>query len=194
MYGYPCPGCRTTTGLHAPDCGFGGTPRSDIEKAYVDIVAVLSVEEVSRERLRGATHGEWDRLHEAALTTLRKDSRVLDGDSGLELVPPDELADRVEPTTEPIRTVYEHGSVPGAHDNSVFAMVAYYRSKGLPWEETKAAVVQWLRESGTWERGGFEEATPEALLEKKRHVYEREYGWRDKARAAKHVIESALGS
>jgi len=197
MYGYPCPGCHTTTGLHAADCGFAGTARAEIEKAYIDIVSALSVESMPEDRLRAETHGEWDRLHEAALTTLRKDSRVFaheeNGETVLELVPPEELADRVAPTEEPIRTVYERGSVPGAHDNSIFALVAYYQSKGIPWEETKAALVEWLHDSGTWDRGGFEESSPAELLEKKRHVYEREYGWRDKARAAKHVIESAAG-
>jgi hypothetical protein len=50
-------------------------------------------------------------------------------------------------------------------------------------------VVEWLRESGAWDRGGFEEPSPGALLDEKRHVYEAGYGWRQAAQAAKGVIE-----
>jgi hypothetical protein len=68
-------------------------------------------------------------------------------------------------------------------------MIAWYEMVGLSWEETRENVVEWLHESGTWDRGGFEEATPEALVDRKRHVYEAGYGWKEKADAAKRVIE-----
>lgn len=113
------------------------------------------------------------------------------GEERLLLVPPDEIADRIEPTDGPMRTVYEYGSVAGAHDNSVFAMIAYYESKGLSWEDTRRQVINWLEESGTWDRGGFEESSPEALVDAKRHVYEAGYGWLEKAKAAKRVIENS---
>jgi len=71
----------------------------------------------------------------------------------------------------------------------VFALIAWYEMVGLSWEETRERVVRWLRESGTWDRGGFEEATPEELVDAKRHVYEQGYGWKEKARAAKAVID-----
>jgi len=91
-----------------------------------------------------------------------------------------------------MRTIYHEGSVPGAHDNAVFAMIAYYEMVGFTWGETRDLVVDWLKETGTWDRGGFEEASPEELVDKKRHVYETGYGWKEKARAAKSVIEHSL--
>jgi hypothetical protein len=68
-------------------------------------------------------------------------------------------------------------------------MIAYYEMVGLTWPETRENVVDWLRESGTWDRGGFEESSPEELVTKKRHVYEQGYGWKQAAREAKAVIE-----
>lgn len=109
------------------------------------------------------------------------------------LLPPDEYRELVsQPTFEPLQTIYEHGSVPGAHDHSVFAMVAFYEMVGLSWEETREHVVQWLHDTGTWDRGGFEESTPEELVESKRHVYENGYGWRQAASEAKAVIDRRM--
>ncbi len=195
MYRYPCPGCRSTTILHGRDCPFESRSRASIERAQADVIAVLSTEPVTRETLRDAIDQPWDNLYESTLRMLVRDARVdreqtSSGDR-LSLVPPDEIADRIEPTDEPLRTVYEHGSVAGAHDNSVFAMIAYYASKGLTWEDTRRQVLNWLEESGTWARGGFEEPTPEALVDDKRHVYEEGYGWLEKATAAKRVIDNS---
>lgn len=187
---YPCPGCRTTTNLHDPTCRFDGTSRHDIEKAYTDIVAVLSMGPRSERELRDAAHA-WSGRHAASLDTLRREHRVRQTEADmLELLTPAERMERVsEPTREPLRTLYEEGSVPGAHDNSVFAMIAWYEMVGFSWDETREKVVEWLRESGTWTRGGFEESTPGELVDKKRHVYEEGYGWKEKAQAAKRVIE-----
>jgi len=96
------------------------------------------------------------------------------------------------PDRDPLRTIYEKGSVHGAHDNSVFALIAYYEMVGLSWEETRENVIEWLRESGTWQRGGFEEDSPEELVDAKQHVYEQGYGWKEKAKAAKAVIDRHL--
>jgi hypothetical protein len=71
-------------------------------------------------------------------------------------------------------------------------MIAWYEMVGLSWEETRTNVVEWLRESGAWDRGGFEEATPEELVDGKRHVYEAGYGWKEKAAAAKRIIDRSL--
>jgi len=79
--------------------------------------------------------------------------------------------------------------VPGCHDHAVFAMVAWYEMVDLSWQETKENVVTWLRESGTWDRGGFEESSPEALVESKRHVYDAGYGWKQAGQEAKAVID-----
>lgn len=195
MYNYPCPGCRSTNVLHGRDCRFEDRGPEEIEAAHVQIIAVLARGECRREELRSAIRDPWDELYEATLQVLIRDSRIeatrVPGGEELALVPPDEIADRIEPTEEPIRTVYEFGSVPGAHDNSVFAMVAYYSSKGLSWEDTRQQVINWLHESGTWGRGGFEEPTPEALVDDKRHVHREGYGWLEKATAAKRVIDES---
>lgn len=191
---YPCPGCRSTTDLHDPDCAFVGASRADIEKAYIDIIAVLSTGPRSQRALKRRTD-EWSRLHERALDRLKQEHRIEQRDEGIyELLTPAERTDRVStPTHDPLRTIYERGSVPGSHDNSVFALIAYYEMVGFSWEETRREVTEWLRESGTWDRGGFEESSPEELVDKKRHVYERGYGWKEKAKAAKRVIDRRLG-
>jgi hypothetical protein len=191
-FGYPCPDCRSTNNLHGPDCRFSGTPWTTVERAYVDVVSVLSAVAgpMPEDDVREAAPGEWDPLHNAALSRLKGSQRVRQTDDGLELLSPEEYRDAVrEPDIEPIRTVYRKGSVPGAHDHSVFAMVAYYEMVGLSWSEARDAVVEWLHESGTWDRGGFEEETPGDLVDSKRHVYEEGYGWKQAAREAKAVID-----
>lgn len=193
VYRYPCPGCRSDRVLHARDCRFEDRSRQEIERAHIEIISILSQEPVRKEELRAALGGSWTDLHESVLRMLSRDSRVdfEDNSDRLFLVPPAEIADRIEPTSDPLRTIYKYGSVPGAHDNSVFAIIAYYASKGLTWEETRQQVLNWLRESGTWERGGFEESSPEALVDAKRHVYESGYGYLEKATAAKRVIDNS---
>jgi len=190
---YPCPDCRTTTNLHGPDCRFDGEPWADIEKAYVDVVATLSGDARTERELRDDVHGGWDALHEAALDRLEHEQRVVETDGALRLLSAEEFRETVsEPTIEPMQTIYEKGSVPGCHDNAVFAMVAWYEMVGLSWEETRENVVEWLHDSGTWARGGFEESSPGELVDNKRHVYETGYGWKEKAEAAKSVIDRNL--
>ena len=175
-------------------------------QGYVDIVAVLSAEPRPEAALRDAVDGDWGALHAAALSLLRDEYRVFEVGSGDEA---DEAANRVrgddgdlaltspeqrrehlsQPDREPLRTIYREGSVPGCHDNAVFAMIAYYEMVGFSWRETKGKVVEWLHDSGTWTRGGFEESSPEELVASKRHVYEEGYGWKEKATAAKRVID-----
>lgn len=194
-FAYPCPDCRSTNNLHDPSCRFAGTDWTTIEKAYVDSLAVLAGAEtaVLEGDLRATAEGDWDALHAAALNRLVRSQRIEDTDDGLVLRTPEEYRDAVtEPTIEPVRTIYEKGSVPGCHDNSIFALVAYYEMVGLSWEETHEQVVEWLRESGAWDRGGFEESTPEEVVDNKRHVYEEGYGWKEKATAAKAVIDRSV--
>ncbi|ERH07152.1 MAG: hypothetical protein J07HN4v3_02789 [Halonotius sp. J07HN4] len=151
-FSYPCPGCRTTNSLHEPDCRFEGTPWPTIEKAYIDCLAVLTAEELTEETLRNAVDSEWSDLHTAALATLKSLNRIDQADDGtLRLLTAAEYAEQVsEPSIEPMATIYEHGSVPGCHDNAVFAMIAWYEMVDLSWPETKDNVVTWLRESGAW--------------------------------------------
>ena len=195
QFPYPCPGCRTTNNLHDPDCRFAGRPHSEVEKAYTDLLTVLTRGPTPERRLRETVTDryEWDALHAGALSLLKGEDRLDETERGLELPSPAERRNRLrEPDNEYLRTIYEKGSVPGAHDNAVFAMIAYYEMVGFSWPETRDLVEDWLRESETWARGGFEESTPEELLEKKRHVYEAGYGWKEKARAAASVIDRSV--
>lgn len=191
MYRYPCPGCRSTTILHGRDCTHEDRGRTAIEQAHVEILSTLSSGPKTKAAIKDAIEHPWDRLYEGMLRMLIRDARIEQQGEQLSIIPPDEIADRIEPTEDPLRTIYEHGSVAGSHDNSVFAMVSYYASKGLSWEDTKRQVMNWLEESGTWARGGFEEPTPEALVNDKRHVFEEGYGWMEKATAAKRVIDNS---
>ncbi|EMA05880.1 MULTISPECIES: DUF7474 family protein [Haloferax] len=190
-FDYPCPDCRATTSLHDADCRFEGTPWVEVERAYVDIVSVLAGGPCDEETLRREAPGEWGPLQQAALRRLKRDERVSEANSGvLRLLTAEEFREEVsEPTREPMRTLHQYGSVPGCHDNAVFAMIAWYEMVGLSWPETRENVVNWLRDTGTWDRGGFEEATPAELVEKKRHVYDAGYGWKEKAVSAKRVID-----
>ncbi len=193
QFAYPCPGCRTTNNLHDPACRFAGRPHHEIERAYTDLVAVLSGGPRPIDDLRAAIPGEWGALHAACLDAMERSYRVTEEDGVYEMPPADERRDRLRvPDRDPVRTIYEKGSVPGAHDNAVFAMIAYYEMVGFSWPETRDLVVEWLRETGTWARGGFEESSPEELVEKKRHVYETGYGFKEKAKAAKTVIDRNL--
>ena len=192
-FDYPCPDCRTTNNLHDADCRFEGTPWSTVEKAYTDVVAVLVGGVHDEDDLPAAVDGEWDALHGAALDRLRRDGRVDASNGRLRLLTAEEYREEIsQPTHEPMRTIYRKGSLPGCHDNAVFAMIAWYEMVGLSWAETKEHVVEWLRESGAWDRGGFEEASPERLVESKRHVYEAGYGWKEKAESARRVIDRNL--
>jgi hypothetical protein len=189
---YPCPDCRTRTNLHEAGCDFDGVRWTDIEAAYVDILAQLSRASLSEGRLR-ETVDDWDQLHARTLSRLQRDQRIEEADDGLTLLTAEEYKERVtHPTMEPLQTIYEKGSVHGAHDNAVFALVAFYEMVGLSWAETREQMLTWLEESGTWARGGFEEPSPEELVDSKRHVYERGYGWKQAGREAKAVIDRRL--
>jgi len=190
---YRCPGCRTTNNLHDPGCEFEGTERVHIEKAYTDLLSVLSTRSGDESELREAVPARWSGLHAAVLSRLRGDQRVVEEDGALRLLTPEAYRERVsQPTFEPLKTIYEKGSVPGAHDHAVFAMVAFYEMVGLSWEETRENTVEWLQTSGTWNRGGFEEAAPEELVDSKKHVYDQGYGWKQAATEAKAVIDRRL--
>lgn len=191
-FAYPCPACGASGAVHDPDCGFADRDRSAIEQAYIEIVANSAAGSVTESQLRDGL--SWTPVHSAALTRLTREGRIGQADDGtLEVATGSEQAQRlIEPTVEPIETIYRHGSVPGCHDNAVFAMIAWYEMVGLSWEETRERVLRWLDESGTWARGGFEESTPEQLVDNKRHVYDAGYGWREKAESAKRVVERQL--
>jgi len=155
----------------------------------VDVLSALSTRPY-REGSPSNDIEDWSPLHAAVLRRLKGDRRVEERDGLLHLLTVEEYKEKVSrPTSDPLKTIYERGSVPGAHDNSVFALVAFYEMVGLSWQETREQVVEWMYESGTWARGGFEESSPEELVDAKKHVYEQGYGWKEKARAAKAVID-----
>ena len=189
-FNYPCPDCRSTNDLHDPECSFAGDEWHAIEEAYVDVIAALTAG-VKREEELPRSLPEWSGLHKAVLDHLRTVQRIEERDGHrLELRSPDEYRELLTtPQHEPVKTIYDSGSVPGCHDNSVFALVAYYEMVGLSWEETREQIVNWLHDTGTWERGGFAEETPEDLVDGKRHVYEEGYGWKQAAKEAKAVID-----
>jgi hypothetical protein len=190
---YPCPACRSATVFHAPRCRFVAHDREAIQQAYVGIAAILDAGPRDRDALRETLGRPWTPLHDAALDALEREYRVDERDDGTyALLEAEEREERLlVPSHDALRTIYEQGSVPGAHDNSVFALISYYEMVGLDWETTREAMLDWLHDSGTWERGGFDESSPEALLTTKKHVFEEGYGWKDKARAAARVIERA---
>lgn len=217
---YPCPHCGSVSQLHGDTCDYITTTgseytREQIETAYFALITELSFTSSNRNNLIESTTeyiGE-RKLVGDCLDYLVRTNRVFDitdqeiirsVDSISKDMIPDEHSGSYYymptheewkeaisyPQFEPIRTIYENGSYPGCHDNAVFSLVAYFQMVGLSWEETVEIVEEWFEESGTWERGGFEEDSPTEVITNKKHVYENEYGWREKGEAAKSVIDS----
>lgn len=188
---YQCPDCLSTNNLHERECDYKILDRSEYEKAYIDILSVLSEVTCSKESLIDNAH-EWSELHEDVLTRLETIGHVEQTADGFyNIVPPRDRGGDSEPYIDPLATIYRHGTVPGCHDDGLFALMAFYSHIGLTWEDTKAELLEWYERTGAWERGGFEEETPEALLEKKKHIWETGYGWDQKGQQAKRVIEQS---
>ena len=189
MLEYQCPDCHTTNTLHSFGCEFEGTSRSEFEKAHIDIIAVLSRIVCSKEKLIENCH-EWDDLHEAVFERLCSINHVQRTDEGFyTIASPSERRRETVPYSEPLATIWREGTFEGCHDNGLFALMAFYSHLDLSWEETKQELLEWYQRTGTWERGGFDEPEPEALIEKKRHIWEEGYGWKTKGQQAKQVIE-----
>lgn len=186
--------------------------REDIEQAYFSIISALAFQNHTKESIAEAVADVDSELRKDCLNYLVSQHRVFDLTDGelvqtldsidSSVVPDDATAYYYLPTHDewkeavsypsfdPIRTIYEEGSYPGCHDNAVFALVAYFQMVGLSWDETVEMIEEWFNETGTWERGGFEEDSPRELIEDKKHVYDNEYGWSEKGKAAKNVIDS----
>lgn len=196
-FDYPCPDCRTNSNLHEDGCDMAAYKRGQIEAAYVEILSSLQRGPKTKNDMK--KNIEWTVRHDNCLERLKLEYIVIkngedeDGNEMYGIVPEEERKDYIsQPMYDPMKTVYEKGTVKGAHDNGVFAMVAFYQMVGFSWEETRDNVVEWLRESGAWDRGGFAESSPEELVNKKRHVYEEEYGWMEKGESAKRVIDEKV--
>jgi hypothetical protein len=189
VFAYPCPGCQSELKYHEPTCSFENAPRADVESAYIDIIGQLAIAPRTVGTLR--SNGNWSPLHTACLETLKRQRRIYQKENGkFKVLTQPERRNHIHPVTEPIQTVYEHGTVQGCHDNGIFALVAYYASQNLSWSETKEVLLEWFDETNTWNRGGFDHATPEDVLADKHHVWDAEYGYWSKARAAKGVIDN----
>jgi len=190
MFEYHCPNpeCKTTYDIHEDGCPHAGASRSEIEKAYVDILSVLSRLTCSKESLKENAH-EWDELHESTFERLVQVGHIAKTEEGYYTIGDHSTRESKRPYSDPLATIYRHGTVSGCHDNGLFALMAFYSHIGLSWDETKEELKDWYRRTGTWERGGFSEPSPEALILKKKHIYDEGYGWKTKGQAAKEVID-----
>ncbi len=184
---YPCPDCGSVYTVHQPGCEFDGTDRSSIERAYIDIIAPLSVTTITKQSLQAKEVPEWTDLHERVFAYLTGTQQVIvEADGTVRLATEDES---VAPDEEPLITIYRQGTYPGCHDNGIFALVAYFSNMGLSWQETKSQMLDWFNRTGTWDRGGFEEDSPEEVIEQKRHVWAEGYGWQRMGNQAKSEIK-----
>jgi len=189
MFEYQCPECYTTCEVHSIGCQYEGTGRSEYEKAYIDIISVLSRITCSKQKLQENAH-DWGELHDAAFERLCSIGHINRTEDGYyTLAPPVERRKETRPYSEPLATIYEKGTVAGCHDNGLFALLAFFSHIDLLWEDTKEELLEWYQRTGTWERGGFDEPTPEALIVKKRHVWQEGYGWETKGEEAKKIID-----
>lgn len=200
---YSCPKCHSNYKVHSEECQWSGIAWERIEKAYTDILSILTRAPQTQPDLEDSTHGEWTTIHDGVFDRLKRDGRLESigtaEQTGSErdvwrLLTPDEYKEASKtPSHEHLRVIHEHGPVDGAKDDSVVAIVSYYEMIGLSWEETLETTVEWLEETGAWDRGSWEESSPEALVRDKKHVYDDSYGWATAAKQAAAVIESAKG-
>lgn len=194
MFTYHCPDCKTTNNVHEIGCEFEETNRAEFEKAAVDIISVLSVLTCSKSSVK-ANSDEWSPLHDAVFDRLRELGHIVEvDDSYYRVATKEERESPIRPHSDPLATIYEYGTVPGCHDNGLFALMAFLANQDLSWDKTKTILLNWYDRTNTWERGGFSEDNPEALIESKRHVWEEAYGWSKKARSAKRVIDAYRAS
>lgn len=197
---YACPKCRSGLGVHDLGCQWDGIDMTTIEKAYTDILAVLTRAPQTKHDLKDNVHGEWSEIHNGVFDRFVRESRLeAIGEieqNGVErsvwkLLSVDEYREQSKNPSHPdLETIYEHGPVDGCKDDAVVAMISYWEMVGLSWDETRESAVEWLTETGAWEYGSWEESSPEEVVEKKRHVYDESYGWKNVASQAAAVIRS----
>ena len=89
-FDYPCPDCHAASSLHDAGCRFEGTEWQTVERAYVDVLSPLSAGARDEDDIRDLVP-EWDALHQAALSHLRRSGRVQPDTNGrLELLTAEE--------------------------------------------------------------------------------------------------------
>lgn len=210
-FNYECPGCSSATEYHSEDCQYKDFSRGEIEARYIQILSQLAIGgEIAEEDMNGGnkiTHGRksGEDLQKGILFKLQRENHIIKTNSEKAkeigyssdskkyvLLTEDQRKEILStPDFEPMKTLYEYGTVPGCQDNGVFAMISFLNSAGLSWDETKEQVIEWLEETNSWERGSFEEQSIEQLVDKKRHVWANNYGFMDKAEAAVAIIKQS---
>lgn len=200
---YCCPKCRSNYRFHEADCSWSGIEWEQIEKAYIDILSILTRAPQTRPDLSDAVHGDWSAIHEQVFRRFEREDRIesigMVEQSGEDrdvwrLLTPDEYKEQSKtPSHEHLEIINEHGPVDGCKDDAVVAMISYYEMIGLSWEETLTETIDWLERTGAWSRGSWEESSPEQLVRSKKHVYDGGYGWKNAAQQAATVIKSATG-
>lgn len=203
-YGYRCPRCRTKNTLHEGDCRYRSLKDGVIEEAHIDIISSLSLTRLTEDELASETANGWSQVHDDVLGLYQKEGRITtqqretdEDDDEVETVlylrTAQEYRDQLVPTEAHIKTVWEHGPIDGCKDNALTAVISWHEWREFSWEATRERVVDWLRDTRAWERGSWEESSPEEVVDSKKHVHEESYGWKEKAISAKRVIESAQG-
>lgn len=212
MFEYPCPACDATNEIHEFTCEWHDTPIQEIRKAYFDILSVLGAANAANrasddpvglswdeltdrvsEQLKQQDHPEmWRSLHTACLHELKNRQRVAEdeSDGGLYLLKPAESDQEVIPQYDPMKTVYEVGPIDGCKDNAVFAMVSWCEFIDFDWEQTCTFMHDWMDDTGRWESESWAESSIDQLLENKRHIHEKGMGWKNRAEAAKGVMDT----
>ena len=201
MMKYRCPDCHSTLKFHDTGCEYYDIDMSDIEKAYIDILSILTRAPQTRQDLAASIHGNWSEVHTDIFDRFKREGRIEsigqieqdDTEADVwRLLTVDEYRDHSkEPTHPDLQTVYQNGPVDGCKDTATIAYIAYLEMIGFSWDETRETVIQWLHDTGAWERGSWEESSPEELLEEKKHIYERSYGWKEAAKAAASTIRGS---
>lgn len=202
-----CPTCGTEDQLHELDCEYEHVELERFEKPYTDLLVVLSnhVAEarkhgtdlhLTRQQLRDRVEdlhyqNPWLREHGDCLDRLIEERRVSRDPNGLRLLEPDERADQIVPTFDPIQAIYETGPVDGCKDYAVYTMVSWCNLKDLTWEQTCNFVTEWLEETGAWERESWGEGSIDALLADKHHVWRNDLGWGEMATVACQKIKDS---
>lgn len=191
MFSYRCPGCYVTNRLHKDNCDYSDVHPHDWERAYVDIVSVLIQRKTVRnagdvdlpmnyEWIRDATEHTWTPLYDACLGLLKRENYVIKDDADrLVILSPSQRKDRQTPSHGDIELIHEFGTCDGALDHGTSAMVSWCEMSEFDWERTREFVIDWLRETGTWERGSFEEPDPETLVDDKKHIHDNGVGWKN---------------
>ena len=201
-YGYRCPRCRTKNAIHDHGCRYESLNDGVIEEAHIDIISSLSIARHTEDELVAEAPNGWSQVHDDVLGLYRREGRITTqqretDDGGTEEVlylrTPDEYREQLVPTQRYISTVWERGPVDGCKDDAIISVISWHEWRDFSWEETSERVADWLRDTGAWSRGNWEEGSIDELLRSKRHVYEKSYGWKEAAKAAESTIKSAQG-